>query len=290
MRLVNAKQMIRDAKENKYAIAAFNINNLEWIKAILEMCNENRAPVILETSESAVKYMGGYKNVHDMVLNIGDHLGITIPVCLHLDHGTYEGAFKALEAGYSSVMFDGSKLSIDENVKKITEIVKKAKECNASVEGEVGGIGGQEDGVISNGELACPEDCAKLAQTGIDMLAAGIGNIHGKYPDDWKGLNFDVLAKIEEVCKDLPLVLHGGSGIPEAMVKEAISHGVSKVNVNTELQVAFAFGVRKYIEEGHDLEGKGFDPRKLLALGSDKIKEVVKEKNQIFGSIGRIRK
>lgn len=287
MKLVNAKDMIKKAQAGKYAIAAFNINNLEWIKAILTECNETKTPVILETSESACKYMGGYKNVVDMVQNIGDFLEVDIPVCLHLDHGTYEGAFKALKAGYTSVMFDGSKLPIDENVSKTLDIVNEAKKYNASVEGEVGGIGGSEDGVVSSGELANPLECKKLAETGIDMLAAGIGNIHGKYPLDWKGLNFDVLEQIEDACKDVPLVLHGGSGIPSHMVKEAISHGVCKVNVNTELQLAFAFGVRKYIEDGKDLEGKGFDPRKLLKDGSLKISEVVREKNQMFSSFNK---
>lgn len=287
MQLVSAKEMIKAAQKGKYAIAAFNINNLEWVKSILTKCEENKAPVILETSESAVKYMGGYKTVYNLVSNLVENLGITVPVCLHLDHGTYEGAKKALEAGYTSVMFDGSKLPIDENVEKIKEIVELAKKTNASVEGEVGGIGGVEDGVASNGELADPEDCRKLALTGIDMLAAGIGNIHGKYPDDWTGLNFDVLERIEEACRDLPLVLHGGSGIPAHMVQEAISHGVCKVNVNTELQIAFAFGVRKYIEEGHDLEGKGFDPRKLLKPGCENIMVTVNDKNQMFGSIGK---
>ncbi len=285
MQLVNAKQMIQDAKASKYAIAAFNINNLEWIKSILIKCEELKAPVILETSESAVRYMGGYKTVHDMVQNMIDYFEITIPVCLHLDHGTYEGAIKALEAGYTSVMFDGSKLPINENVEKIKVIVELAKKYNASVEGEVGGIGGVEDGVASSGELANPIECKMLADTGIDMLAAGIGNIHGKYPDDWAGLNFDVLKKIERECKDVPLVLHGGSGIPSEMVKKAIRHGVCKVNVNTELQIAFAFGVRKYVEAGHDLEGKGFDPRKFLAPGCESLKTVVEEKNEIFGSI-----
>lgn len=287
MKLVNAKDMIKKAQEGHYAVAAFNINNLEWIKSILQECDETKTPVILETSESAVKYMGGYKNVVNMVLNIGEYLGVSIPVCLHLDHGTYEGAFKALEAGYTSVMFDGSKMPIVENVEKTKAVVDAARKYDASVEAEVGGIGGSEDGVVSKGELADPKECAMLAACGIDMLAAGIGNIHGKYPLDWAGLNFKRLAEIEESCKNMPLVLHGGSGIPAYMVEEAISHGVCKVNVNTELQIAFAYGVRKYIEAGKDLEGKGFDPRKLLADGCVKIKEVVKEKNQIFGSLGK---
>ncbi len=287
MALVNAKEIILTAQKEHYAIAAFNINNLEWIKTIITTCQETKTPVILETSESAVKYMGGYKNVYNMVSNICEFNGITIPVCLHLDHGTYEGALKAIECGYTSVMFDGSKFSIEENVKKTTEIVNKAKKFNVTVEGEVGGIGGVEDGVASSGELASPIECRMLAETGIDMLAAGIGNIHGKYPDDWAGLNFKVLADIEDACKGLPLVLHGGSGIPKEMIREAINHGVCKVNVNTELQVAFAFGVRKYIEAGKDLEGKGFDPRKLLAPGCEEISKVVTDKNQMFGSYGK---
>ncbi len=287
MQLVNAKGMIKKAKEGNYAIPAFNINNLEWIKSVLTACEKAKSPVILETSESAVKYMGGYKNVFDMVKNIGDFLNITIPVCLHLDHGTYEGAFKALEAGYTSVMFDGSKLSISENVCKVKEVVEYAKKYNASVEGEVGGIGGTEDGVTSEGELACPEECKMLAETGIDMLAAGIGNIHGKYPDDWQGLNFDRLKEIESVCKNTPLVLHGGSGIPSDMVQRAIRHGVCKVNVNTELQLAFAANTRIYIEEGKDLEGKGFDPRKLLKPGCQGIEDTVLEKLEMFYTIGK---
>lgn len=287
MQLVNAKDIILNAKKSGYAIAAFNINNLEWIKAILEKVEETKTPVILETSESAVKYMGGYKNVHDMVVNVGNYLNISVPVCLHLDHGTYEGAFKAIDAGYTSVMFDGSSLPIDENVSKTLDIVKYAKNNNVTVEGEVGGIGGTEDGVVSNGELANPKECAMLASTGIDMLAAGIGNIHGKYPENWKGLNFKRLAEIEDACSNMPLVLHGGSGIPGHMVQNAIKHGVAKVNVNTELQLGFAEGVRKYIEAGKDLEGKGFDPRKLLAPGMEGIKKVVEEKVEMFGSLGQ---
>lgn len=287
MQLVNARDMVNKAKKSGYAIAAFNINNLEWIKAILEVVEETKTPVILETSESAVKYMGGYKNVYDMVVNMGNYLNVSVPVCLHLDHGTYEGALKAIDAGYTSVMFDGSKLDIKENVSKTKNIVEKAKKHNVTVEGEVGGIGGSEDGVVSDGELADPKECKALVETGIDMLAAGIGNIHGKYPSDWKGLNFKRLAEIEDNCGDLPLVLHGGSGIPEEMVQKAITHGVAKVNVNTELQLGFAAEVRKYIEAGKDLEGKGFDPRKLLAPGMDGIKDVVISKITMFGSINK---
>ena len=287
MQLVNAKGMIKKAQDGHYAIPAFNINNLEWIKSVLKACEESKAPVILETSESAVKYMGGYKNVVDMVNNVMNFLNITIPVALHLDHGTYEGAFKALDAGYTSVMFDGSKLSIDENLKKIKEVVAYAAKFNASVEGEVGGIGGTEDGVTSRGELANPQECRMLADTGIDFLAAGIGNIHGKYPSNWEGLNFDRLKEIELECKDVPLVLHGGSGIPSDMVQRAIRHGVCKVNVNTELQLGFAAKIRTYIEEGKDLEDKGFDPRKLLKPGCEGIEEVVKEKLDMFFTTGK---
>ncbi len=287
MKLVNAKEMIKNAQAGNYAIPAFNINNLEWIKSILEACEKTSSPVILETSESAVKYMGGYKNVYDMVSNVIDYLNITVPVCLHLDHGTYEGAFKALDAGYTSVMFDGSSLSIEENVSKIKEVVKYASLKNASVEGEVGGIGGTEDGVTSTGELADPKECKMLIETGIDMLAAGIGNIHGKYPENWAGLNFDRLKEIEKISNNTPLVLHGGSGIPEEMVQRAIRHGVCKVNVNTELQLAFAAGLRQYIEAGKDLVGKGFDPRKLLKPGCDAIEETVIEKLEMFYTIGK---
>lgn len=287
MQLVNAKKMINDARAGKYAIAAFNINNLEWVKSILIKCEELKSPVILETSESAVRYMGGYKCVYNLVSNMIEYLNISIPVCLHLDHGTYEGAIKALEAGYTSIMFDGSKFPIEENVKKMKYIVELAKKYDASVEGEVGGIGGVEDGIQSSGELANPLECKMLCDTGIDMLAAGIGNIHGKYTDDWTGLNFKVLTEIENACEGVPLVLHGGSGIPSDMVKEAINHGVCKVNVNTELQISFAFGVRKYVEAGLDLEGKGYDPRKFLAPGCESLMSVVEEKTFIFGSNGK---
>ena len=286
MGLVNAKKIVTDASKNGYAIGAFNINNLEWIKAILETVNETKTPVILETSEGAVKYMGGYKNVFDMVSNLIEVMNIEVPVCLHLDHGTYDGAKKALEVGYTSVMFDGSHYDINENLAKTKEIVELAKKKNASVEAEVGGIGGTEDGVTSEGELADPKECALVAATGIDMLAAGIGNIHGVYPKDWKGLNFTRLAEIRKAC-NMPLVLHGGTGIPADMIKKAISLGVAKINVNTELQIAFAEATRKYIEEGLDKVGKGFDPRKLLAPGTKGIKAAVVDKITIFGSIGK---
>lgn len=287
MKLVNAKEIVIEAKKSGYAVAAFNINNLEWVKSILEVVNSTKTPVILETSESATKYMGGYKNVHDMVQNLVDFMGVQVPVCLHLDHGTYEGALKALEAGYTSVMFDGSHFSIEENIEKTKVIVETAKKYNASVEAEVGGIGGVEDGVASDGELADPKECALVAATGIDMLAAGIGNIHGVYPSNWKGLNFKRLEEIKKACGDIPLVLHGGSGIPAEMVEKSISLGVAKVNVNTELQLAFAKKLREYIEAGKDQEGKGFDPRKLLKPACEGIMEVVKEKITIFGSIGK---
>ncbi len=287
MKLVSAKEMILSAKKGKYAIGAFNINNLEWIKSVLLASQECNSPVILETSESAVKYMGGYKTVVSMVNNMVDYYNITVPVCLHLDHGTYEGAIKALEAGYTSIMFDGSKFNIEENMSKTKEIVELAKKTNASVEAEVGGIGGEEDGTHATGELASPLECQMISNLGIDMLAAGIGNIHGKYPENWKGLNFNVLSEIETFCKDVPLVLHGGSGIPTEMVKKAIGYGVTKVNVNTELQIAFAHGTRQYIESKKDLEGKGFDPRKLLEPGCNMIKEVVKQKIEMFGSLNK---
>lgn len=284
MRLVNAKEMLSNAKKNKYAVGAFNINNLEWIKAILNACNEVNSPVILETSESAARYMGGYKAVFDLVNNIVKYNNINIDVCLHLDHGTYKGAIKALEAGYTSVMFDGSKYSIEDNIELTKDIVALAREKNASVEAEIGGIAGEEDGTLGSGEIANVNECVMICKTGIDMLAAGIGNIHGKYPSDWQGLNFDVLSKIHKRCNDIPLVLHGGSGIPTHMIKKAIELGVCKINVNTECQIAFAKGVRQYIEDGYDLVKKGYDPRKLLEPGMKAIENTVKDKIIIFGS------
>ncbi len=287
MPLVNAKEMVQKAREGHYAVGAFNINNLEWTKAILLAAEEAKSPVMLGVSEGANKYMTGYKVVADMVKAMVETLKITVPVALHLDHGTFDGAKKALEAGYTSVMFDGSHYPFAENVEKTVEIVELAKKFNASVEAEVGGIGGEEDGVVSLGECADPEECHNIAKLGIDMLAAGIGNIHGVYPENWPGLRFDVLEKIKEKCPGMPLVLHGGTGIPEDMIKEAIKLGVCKINVNTECQLAFAEATRKYIEAGKDKEGKGFDPRKLLAPGTEAIKNLVKEKMTIFGSVNK---
>ena len=287
MPLVNAKEMVKKAREGHYAVGAFNINNLEWTKAILLAAEEAKSPVMLGVSEGANKYMTGYKVVASMVKAMVETLNITVPVALHLDHGTYEGAKAALAAGYTSVMFDGSHYPFAENVEKTVEIVELAKKYNASVEAEVGSIGGEEDGVVGMGEFADPNECAKIAGLGIDMLAAGIGNIHGVYPANWPGLNFEVLEQIKEKCPGMPLVLHGGTGIPEDMIKEAISLGVCKINVNTECQLAFAAATRKYIEEGKDQVKKGFDPRKLLAPGTEAIKELVKEKMAIFGSVGK---
>ena len=285
--LVSAAKMLKDAKAGKYAVGHFNINNLEWTKAILLTAQELNSPVILGVSEGAGKYMCGFKTVTAMVDAMVDELGITVPVALHLDHGTYEGAFKCIEAGFSSVMFDGSHYDIEENIAKTKEIIALAHSKGISVEAEVGAIGGEEDGVIGGGEVADPEECKMIADLGVDMLAAGIGNIHGKYPANWKGLRFDVLAKIQELTGEMPLVLHGGTGIPADMIKEAISLGVSKINVNTECQLAFADATRKYIEAGKDLEGKGFDPRKLLAPGFEAIKATVKEKMELFGSVNK---
>lgn len=285
--LVSASKMLQDAVKGNYAVGQFNINNLEWTKAILLTAQENNSPVILGVSEGAGKYMCGYKTVTEMVKAMIEELNITVPVALHLDHGTYEGAKKALAAGFSSIMFDGSHYPIEENVEKTREIVSICHEKGVSVEAEVGSIGGEEDGVIGAGEIADPNECKKIADLGIDFLAAGIGNIHGKYPANWKGLDFDALAKIKELIGDMPLVLHGGTGIPEEMIKKAISLGVAKINVNTECQLSFADATRKYIEAGKDQEGKGFDPRKLLAPGFDAIKATVKEKMEMFGSVGR---
>ena len=285
--LVSATKMLPEAVKGKYAVGQFNINNLEWTKAILQTAQENNSPVILGVSEGAGKYMCGYKTVVAMVNAMIEELNITVPVALHLDHGTYEGAKKALDAGFSSIMFDGSHYAIEENVQKTTEIVNLCHEKGVSVEAEVGSIGGEEDGVIGAGEIADPQECKAIADLGIDFLAAGIGNIHGKYPANWKGLDFDALANIQKLTGDMPLVLHGGTGIPEKMIKEAISLGVAKINVNTECQLYFAEATRKYIEAGKDLEGKGFDPRKLLAPGVEGIKTIVKEKMEIFGSVGR---
>ena len=285
--LVSAAKMLKDAKAGKYAVGHFNINNLEWTKAILLTAQELNSPVILGVSEGAGKYMCGFKTVTAMVDAMVDELGITVPVALHLAHGSYEGALKCIEAGFSSVMFDGSHYGIEENIEKTKEIIALAHSKGISVEAEVGAIGGEEDGVIGGGEVADPNECKMISDLGVDMLAAGIGNIHGKYPANWKGLRFDVLANIQELTGEMPLVLHGGTGIPADMIKEAISLGVSKINVNTECQLAFADATRKYIEAGKDLEGKGFDPRKLLAPGFEAIKATVKEKMGLFGSVNK---
>ncbi|MDD7765622.1 MULTISPECIES: class II fructose-1,6-bisphosphate aldolase [Anaerococcus] len=280
--LVNAKEMLDKAYENGYGIGQFNINNLEWTKAILEACEEKKSAVILGVSEGAAKYMGGFNVVSKMVEGLDKDLNITVPVALHLDHGSYEGAKKALDAGFTSIMFDGSSLPIDENIEKTKEIVELCHSKNVSVEAEVGGIGGEEDGVVSAGELADPEECKKVASLGIDFLAAGIGNIHGVYPDDWQGLNFKRLEEIKEAAGKIPLVLHGGTGIPEEQVKKAIERGVSKININTECQIVFTEATRKYFEEGKDKVGKGFDPRKVLKPGFEAIKDKVREKIEFF--------
>ena len=285
--LVSAKEMLTKAREGKYAVGQFNINNLEWTKTILLTAQELNSPVILGVSEGAGKYMGGFKTASGMVNGLLEGLNITVPVALHLDHGTYEGCYKCIEAGFSSIMFDGSHYPIAENVEKTTELVKICNEKGLSLEAEVGAIGGEEDGVIGMGECADPNECKSIADLGVTMLAAGIGNIHGKYPANWPGLSFETLAAVKEKVGDMPLVLHGGTGIPEDMIKKAISLGVAKINVNTECQLAFAAAVRKYIEAGKDLEGKGFDPRKLLAPGCDAIKETVREKIELFGSANK---
>ena len=285
--LVSAKEMLDKAKAGHYAVGQFNINNLEWTKSILLTAQEMNSPVILGVSEGAGKYMTGFKTVAAMVKAMIEELNITVPVALHLDHGTYEGCYKCIEAGFSSIMFDGSHYPIEENVEKTKELVKIAHEHGMSIEAEVGSIGGEEDGVIGRGECADPEECKRVADLGIDFLAAGIGNIHGKYPANWEGLSFETLDAIQQRTGDMPLVLHGGTGIPEDMIKKAISLGVAKINVNTECQLSFAAATRKYVEEGKDLEGKGFDPRKLLKPGADAIMETVKEKMELFGSVGK---
>ena len=285
--LVSAKSMLTKAKAGKYAVGQFNINNLEWTKAILLTAEELKSPVILGVSEGAGKYMCGYKTVVGMVNGMLEELKITVPVALHLDHGSYEGAMKCIEAGFSSVMFDGSHYPIDENIAKTTELVKICNEKGLSLEAEVGAIGGEEDGVIGNGECADPNECKMIADLGVTMLAAGIGNIHGKYPANWPGLSFETLAAVSEKVGDMPLVLHGGTGIPADMIKKAISLGVSKINVNTECQLAFQAATREYVEAGKDLQGKGFDPRKLLAPGVEAIKATVREKMELFGSVNK---
>ena len=285
--LVSAEEMLKKAKAGKYAVGQFNINNLEWTKSILLTAQECNSPVILGVSEGAGKYMCGYKTVVGMVNGMLEELNITVPVALHLDHGSYEGAKACIEAGFSSIMFDGSHYPIEENVAKTKELVAICKEKGMSIEAEVGSIGGEEDGVIGAGECADPKECKMIADLGVTMLAAGIGNIHGKYPANWAGLSFETLDAVQQLTGDMPLVLHGGTGIPEDMIKKAISLGVSKINVNTECQLSFAEATRKYIEAGKDLEGKGFDPRKLLAPGAEAIKATVKEKMELFGSVGK---
>ena len=287
MALVSVKDMCEKALKGKYAVGQFNINNLEWTKAILATAEELKSPVILGVSEGAGKYMTGFKTVTNMVKAMIEEMNITVPVALHLDHGTYEGCYKCIEAGFSSIMFDGSHFPIDENIAKTKELIEVCKQKGMSLEAEVGSIGGEEDGVVGQGECADPDECKKIADLGVTILAAGIGNIHGKYPANWTGLRFDVLEKIKAKTGDTPLVLHGGTGIPTDMIKKAISLGVAKINVNTECQLAFQEATRKYVEEGKDLVGKGFDPRKLLAPGVEAIKATVKEKMQIFGSIGK---
>ena len=285
--LVSATEMLKKAKAGHYAVGQFNINNLEWTKAILLTAQELNSPVILGVSEGAGKYMTGFKTVAGMVKAMDEELGITVPVALHLDHGSYDGCYKCIEAGFTSIMFDGSHYDIEENKAKTSELVKKAHELGMSIEAEVGSIGGEEDGVIGAGECADPNECKMIADLGVDMLAAGIGNIHGKYPDNWAGLSFETLDAIQQQTGIMPLVLHGGTGIPADMIKKAIDLGVSKINVNTECQWAFQKATRAYIEAGKDLEGKGFDPRKLLAPGTEAIKECVKEKMELFGSVGK---
>ena len=285
--LVSAKEMLEKAKAGHYAVGQFNINNLEWTKSVLLTAEELQSPVILGVSEGAGKYMTGFGTVAAMVKAMHDELGITVPVALHLDHGTYEGCYKCIKAGFTSIMFDGSHYPIDENVEKTKELVQVAHAMGMSIEAEVGSIGGEEDGVIGMGECADPDECKSIADLGVTMLAAGIGNIHGKYPENWAGLSFETLDAIQQKTGDMPLVLHGGTGIPDDMIKKAISLGVAKINVNTECQLVFAEATRKYIEEGKDLAGKGFDPRKLLAPGFEAIKAKVKEKMEIFGSIDK---
>lgn len=287
MALVSAKEMLEKARDGKYAVGQFNINNLEWTKAILQTAQELQAPVILGVSEGAGKYMCGFKVVADMVKAMIEEMNITVPVALHLDHGTYNGCYKCIKAGFSSIMFDGSHFPIDENIAKTKELVAVTSQLGLSLEAEVGAIGGEEDGVVGKGECADPNECKSIADLGVSMLAAGIGNIHGKYPANWEGLSFETLAAVKEKVGDMPLVLHGGTGIPTEQIKKAISLGVAKINVNTECQLAFQEATRKYIEAGKDLVGKGFDPRKLLADGAAAIKATVKEKMEIFGCIGK---
>lgn len=285
--LVSATEMLKKAKEGHYAVGQFNINNLEWTKSILLTAQELNSPVILGVSEGAGKYMTGFKTVAAMVKAMDEELGITVPVALHLDHGSYEGCYKCIKTGFTSIMFDGSHYPIEENVAKTTELVNVAHALGLSIEAEVGSIGGEEDGVIGAGECADPNECKMIADLGVDMLAAGIGNIHGKYPANWAGLSFETLDAVQQKTGVMPLVLHGGTGIPDDMIKKAIDLGVSKINVNTECQLVFQEATRKYIEEGKDLQGKGFDPRKLLAPGAQAICDKVKEKMELFGSVNK---
>ncbi|MDE6889900.1 MAG: class II fructose-1,6-bisphosphate aldolase [Eubacterium sp.] len=285
--LVSAAEMLKKAKAGHYAVGQFNINNLEWTKSVLLTAEELKSPVILGVSEGAGKYMTGFKTVAAMVKAMDEELGITVPVALHLDHGTYEGCYKCIKAGFTSIMFDGSHYPIEENVEKTKELVAASHNLGLSIEAEVGSIGGEEDGVVGAGECADPQECKAIADLGVDMLAAGIGNIHGKYPENWAGLSFETLDAVQKETGDMPLVLHGGTGIPEDMIKKAISLGVAKINVNTECQLSFQEATRKYIEAGKDQEGKGFDPRKLLAPGAEAIKATVKEKMELFGSVGK---
>lgn len=285
--LVSAKEMLQKAREGKYAVGQFNINNLEWTKAVLLTAEEMKSPVILGVSEGAGKYMTGFGTVAAMVKAMISELNITVPVALHLDHGTYDGCYKCIKAGFSSIMFDGSHYPIEENVEKTTELVHVAHQLGLSIEAEVGSIGGEEDGVVGMGECADPNECKQIADLGVDMLAAGIGNIHGKYPENWPGLSFETLAAVNEKVGEMPLVLHGGTGIPADMIKKAISLGVAKINVNTECQLSFAAATREYIEAGKDQQGKGFDPRKLLAPGAEAIKATVREKIELFGSANK---
>ncbi|HIQ73654.1 MAG TPA: class II fructose-1,6-bisphosphate aldolase [Candidatus Cottocaccamicrobium excrementipullorum] len=285
--LVNAKEMLQKAREGKYAVGQFNINNLEWTKAILLTAEEMRSPVILGVSEGAGKYMTGFGTVAAMVKAMMEELKITVPVALHLDHGTYEGCYKCIKAGFSSIMFDGSHFPIEENVEKTKELVHVTENLGLSLEAEVGSIGGEEDGVVGMGECADPDECKRIADLGVTMLAAGIGNIHGKYPKNWPGLSFETLEAVKAKVGDMPLVLHGGTGIPEDMIKKAISLGVAKINVNTECQLSFAEATREYIEAGKDQQGKGYDPRKLLAPGTEAIKATVREKIELFGSANK---
>ena len=285
--LVSAAEMLKKAKAGHYAVGQFNINNMEWTKAALLTAEECKSPIILGVSEGAGKYMCGFKTVADMVKAMIDELNITVPVALHLDHGTYDGCYKCIKAGFSSIMFDGSHYPIEENIAKTKELVEVVKEHGMSLEAEVGSIGGEEDGVVGKGECADPEECKAIADLGVSMLAAGIGNIHGKYPENWEGLSFETLDAIQQLTGDMPLVLHGGTGIPEDMIKKAIDLGVAKINVNTECQLSFAAATREYVEAGKDLQGKGFDPRKLLAPGAEAIKATVKEKMELFGSVNK---